>query len=298
MRNFEETRWQILSHAIMVILTACAVLPFVLLVIASLTDNQWAVVHGFNFFPGKWSLAAYQYLIGSFQMIGRAYLMTILATAVGTTLSISVTSMFAYALSDPELPGGRLLNFLCLFTMLFGGGIVASYFVWNQVFHIRDTFLALIFPNLMMNAFMVILVKNYFTHSIPSAIKDAARIDGASEFRIFAQIIIPLSKPILATIGLMTGLAYWNDWTNGLYYLTLRNGAKYYTVQLVLNQINQNLSYLTQNASQFAGVDITSLPSTTVRMAIAAVAIIPILVLYPFLQKYFVKGIIIGAVKG
>ena len=149
----------------------------------------------------------------------------------------------------------------------------------------------------MMNAFNVILVKNYFRNSIPPSLVEAARIDGAGEIRIFRTIILPLSVPILATIGLMTGLIYWNDWNNGLYYLSQRQGSQYYTIQLLLNQINENVQFLAQNASQMAGVQVGSLPTTTVRMAIAVIGILPVLIVYPFLQKYFVKGITLGAVK-
>lgn len=297
MRTKEYKRWQIISHAVMIFFTVGALLPFVLLIVASFTDNQWATVNGFSFLPGKLSLDAYKYIANSWGLIGRAYLMTIIVTVVGTGLSILVTTMFAYALSDSELIGGRILNFMCIFTMLFSGGIVASYYCWNQIFHIRDTIWALILPGLMMNAFNVILVKNYYKFSIPSALKEAARIDGASEMRTFRSIILPLARPIIATIGLMTGLIYWNDWTNGLYYLTQRGGSKFYTVQLILNQINENISYLSKNASQFGNVSVGSLPSTTVRMAIAVVGILPVLIVYPFLQKYFVKGITLGAVK-
>lgn len=297
MKSKENLRWQIISHTVMLFFTIASLLPFVLLLIASFTDNKWATIHGFSFFPGKFSLQAYQYILGSYATIGRAYLMTFLVTAIGTALSMAVSSMFAYTLSDKELPGVKLLNFMCIFTMLFNGGIVSSYYCWNQFFHVRDTIWALILPGLLMNTFTVILIKNYFTFSIPGTLKEAARIDGAGEIKIFINIILPLSRPILATIGLMTGLVYWNDWTNGLYYLTQRKGSQYYTIQLILNQINENINYLMQNASKVGGISIGSLPSTTMRMAIAVVGVLPILVVYPYLQKYFVKGITMGAVK-
>lgn len=297
LKTREYRIWQTVAHAVMIFFTLAALFPFVLLVIASFTDNKWATVNGFSFFPKAWSLEAYAYIANSWETIGQAYLMTIIVTVVGTALSIIVTTMFAYALSDKELFGRRVLNFMCIFTMLFSGGIVASYYCWNQVFHIRDTIFALIFPGLMMNAFNVILVKNYFTFSIPESLKEAVRIDGAGEIKTFTSIIVPLSRPIIATIGLMTGLIYWNDWTNGLYYLTTRGGSKYYTIQLVLNQINENINYLSQNASKMGGVSVGSLPSTTMRMAIAVVGILPVIIVYPFLQKYFVRGITMGAVK-
>ena len=133
--------------------------------------------------------------------------------------------------------------------------------------------------------------------SVPNALKEAARIDGASEFRIFIQIVFPLSLPIIATIGLMTAIAYWNDWTNGLYYLTERNGSHLYTIQIVLNTVNENINFLASHANQMSGISVSEIPSTTVRMAIAVVGVLPIMILYPFFQKYFVKGISLGAVK-
>ena len=142
------------------------------------------------------------------------------------------------------------------------------------------------------------MMRTYFTTNIPDAVIEAARIDGAGEIRIFAKIVLPLSLPILATIGLMTAIAYWNDWTNGLYYLTDRGGSHLFTIQLVLNKINENINFLAQNASALGGgVDVSSLPATTARMAIAVVGILPILIAYPFFQRFFVKGIMLGGVK-
>lgn len=289
--------WQSASHIIMILFSLLAIIPFILLVIASFTDNQWALVNGISFFPGKWSTTAYQYIGNEWATIGRAYLMTIVVTAIGTVLSIVITTSLAYTLTEKGLPGGKILNFLVVFTMLFNGGIVASFYIWVKVFSIRNTIWALIFPNLMMNAFNIILVKNYYVSSVPNALKEAARIDGASEFRIFIQIVFPLSLPIIATIGLMTAIAYWNDWTNGLYYLTERNGSHLYTIQIVLNTVNENINFLASHANQMSGISVSEIPSTTVRMAIAVVGVLPIMILYPFFQKYFVKGISLGAVK-
>lgn len=290
--------WQIASHIVLAVFSLMAVIPFVLLVIASFSDNQWVLSHGMSFFPEAWSTTAYEYILNEWGTIGRAYLMTIIVTVIGTVLSVLFTTTLAYALTDRTLPGVKILSFLCIFTMLFNGGIVASFYIWVNVFNIRNTLWALIFPNLMMNAFNIILVKNYYNSSIPDSLKEAARIDGAGELRIFTQIVFPLSKPIIATIGLMTAIAYWNDWTNGLYYLTERNGSQYYTIQIVLNTINENISFLASHSSQ-AGtlINVADIPSTTVRMAIAVVGVIPILIAYPFFQKYFVKGITLGGVK-
>lgn len=298
MKNSDERHWLLAANIVLIIFSILVIVPFILLIIASFTDNKWAAVNGFTFFPKKWSLEAYRYISGQWSTIGRGYLMTILVTVVGTFLCIMVTSMYAWGLSDEKLPGSKILNFLTVFTMLFSGGIVASYYTWTNVFHIRDTVWALILPNILMNAFNVILVKNYYKFSIPSELVEAAKIDGASEIKTFWKIVFPLSVPIIVTIGMMTGLMYWNDWTNGLYYLTERGGSQYYTVQIILNQINTNLQFLSQNASSAGAINVGELPSTTVRMAIAIVGILPVLIIYPFCQKFLVKGITLGGVKG
>ena len=294
MKSKDELKWQVISNGVMGIVSLAALLPFVLLIIASFTDEKWALANGYSFFPGKFSTEAYGYIMNNASMIGRGYLNTVLVTLIGTAGSILFTSLFAYALAKDDLPFGRILNFLCIFTMLFSGGQVASYYIWSNVFHVRDTYAGLILPNLMMNAFNVVLVKNYYKTSIPASLLEAAKVDGASEFGIFARIVMPLSIPINATIGLMTGLAYWNDWVNGLYYLTSRKGEGFCTIQLILNRINDSIAFLQSSSNIVTGV---SFPAATARMAIAVTGIIPILIVYPFLQKYFVKGITVGAVK-
>ena len=252
---------------------------------------------GFSFFPKKWSLDAYHYIAVQWNTIGRAYVMTIMVTAVGTAASILVTTLFAYAICQTEVPGMKILSFMLIFTMLFNGGLVATYYTYVNYFHIRNTVWALILPGLMMNAFNVILVRNYFLNSIPISLIEAARLDGAGEFGIFCKIVMPLSLPIVATIGLMTGLMYWNDWQNGLYYVT---DEKIYSIQQILNNMLKNIEYLSKNATSVAKSTSLAgtLPAATVRMAIAVIGLLPILVIYPFVQKYFVKGISLGAVKG
>ena len=281
MRTKDNTKWKLLSNTVLIFFTLCALLPFILLIIASFTDETAAVTNGYSFFPEKWSIGAYIYILKQWETIGRGYINTIFVTLVGTALSMVITSLFAYTLSNDRLPGVRILNFLCIFTMLFSGGQVASYYIWSNCFHIRDTIWALVFPGWMMSAFNVILVKNYYKTSIPASLKEAAKIDGCGEFGVFMRIVLPLSVPINATIG--------------LYYLTERNGSKYYTIQIILNQISDSIAYLQKNAT---AVTIgTNFPSTTARMAIAVTGVLPVLIVYPFLQKYFVKGITLGAVK-
>ena len=182
---------------------------------------------------------------------------------------------------------------LILITLLFNGGAVSSYIIYTNLFHIKNTIWALLIPNLMLNGFNLILVRNYMMHSIPEELQSAAEIDGAGVFKIYLKIILPLSKPIMATVGLLTALGYWNDWTNGLYFITDSN---LYSVQLLLNKMNENIQYLASH-SELGAVQ-QSLPGTSIRMAIAVVGILPVLIIYPFFQKYFAQGITMGAVKG
>lgn len=285
-----------IAHVVLMTLTLLALLPFLLLTIASFTEEETAIRNGFTFFPEKWSLGAYRYLAGEWSQIGHAYMITIVVTVLGTTLCLIFTTLLAYGLTR-DIVGKRFFNFYVVFTMLFRGGLVASYFVWTRYFHIKDTLWALILPNMLINAFNIILIKNYFQTSVPESLIESAKIDGAGEFKTFYSIVLPLSKPILATIGLMSAIGYWNEWTNGLYYV---EDSSLYTIQLVLNQINESAQFLASNSAQMGQMlnGTASIPTTTMRMAIAVVAILPILIAYPFFQKYFVKGITIGAVKG
>ena len=178
--------------------------------------------------------------------------------------------------------------------MLFSGGLVPSYIMWTTVFGIRNSLWAYIFPNFLLGAFNVILVRTFFTTSIPTDIYEAANIDGAGYMTIYWKIVLPLGKPILVTIGLFTGLTYWNDWTNGLYYI---NKSSMFSIQTLLNRMIQDIQALAAHSTANSGA-LMQIPQVSIRMAIAFVAILPILLVYPFLQKYFASGIMLGAVKG
>ena len=289
---------QLIAYIVLGLLTLCALLPFILLVIVSFTDNSVTIVNGYSFLPEQLSLSAYQYIFSEWQLLGRAYGITIFVSAFGTLVSLIISSMLAYSLSHENLPGKNVLVFLVVFTMLFNGGLVSTYFIYTNVLHIKNTIWAQIMPYLMMSGFNVILIKNYLTFSIPKSLTEAANLDGASVFQIFTKIMVPLSKPILVTVGLMSCIAYWNDWTNGLYFLTGLDGARYYNIQNILNQINQNISFLANNSTRgFTGTNVSQMPTNTILMAMAVVAIVPIVATYPFFMKYFVKGITMGSVK-
>lgn len=289
-----ERRMARLAHVVLIVFSLMAVLPFILLISASLTEENAALKYGFGFIPNVFSLAAYKYISYQSKMIIRAYGITIFTTVIGTSVGLTMTSMLGYGLSK-DIPGRRILNFFVVFTMLFNGGLVPTYLVYTKYLHLGNTIWALIIPSLLMNAFHVMLVRNYFSTSIPESLIESAKLDGASEMMIFRAIVLPLSKPIMATIGLMLALSYWNNWTNGLYYL---DDTSLYSIQNVLNAINNNIIAINSVSNMGLAINKSEVPALTARMAIAVIGIVPMLCIYPFFQKYFVKGITIGAVKG
>ncbi|MCM8710340.1 carbohydrate ABC transporter permease [Clostridium sp. SYSU_GA19001] len=284
-----------IAHTILAVASFLCLIPFILLFNSSFTDENILIKSGYTFFPKKLSFAAYSYLFEKAEIIGRAYGITILVTIIGTTACLVITSMIAYPLSRTDLKGRKVLTFLVVFTMLFNGGLVPTYLLYTKYLDIKNTIWALIIPRLLLNGFNILLMKSYFTNNIPSALIESAKIDGAGEYSIFFKIILPLSLPIMATVGLMSGLTYWNDWNNGLIYIT---DAKLNSIQLVLNQMITNIQALAATDLGSTSASNTPLPSTSVRMAIAVIAVVPVLIAYPFFQKFFVKGITVGAVKG
>lgn len=283
----------IFKHLILWGCSLFCLIPFLLLIISSFTEDSTIIANGYSFIPEAWSLDAYRYLLGQGGKILHAYGISVFVTVIGTTVGLAATLMLAYPLSRPDLPGKKLVSFYVLFTLLFNGGLVPSYLIWTTVFGIKNTIWALLFPNLLVKAFFVIMARSYFKSSIPLEIIESARIDGASEIGIFRKIVLPLSKPIISTLLLFIGLSYWNDWNNGLIYLTDSN---LYSIQNVLNEMIKSIASLSSMGGGAAST--IALPSNTVRMAIAVVGVLPVLVAYPFLQRGFVKGIVMGGVKG
>lgn len=295
--NRKEQKYQLGIHLIMILISMIMILPLILLIMASVTSNQEIILHGYSFFPKEISFEAYFYIWNERAQILRAYGITLFVTVAGVLGGVTLTVLYAYVLSKPAFPGKGFLAFYLFFTMLFNGGLVPTYIMYTRYLHIKNTIWALIVPNLLLNAFNVILVRTYIQANVPSALAEAAEIDGAGEFTVFGKIVLPLSKPIIATVGLFIGLGYWNDWANGLYYVTDGN---LFSIQQLLNNMMKNIEYLSKNSN--AAINLSSLagsiPQETVRMAIAIVGLLPVLVVFPFVQKYFVKGIAVGAVKG
>lgn len=287
--------FRVFANIVLILLTLSTVLPFVLLLVSSIASEESIMRYGYSFIPREIDFAAYRYLRLSIRKILNAYMMTIVVTVVGTVLNVFMTLFMGYLLSKKDLPGRSFLSFFVFFTMLFSGGMIPGYLVWSQVIKVTDSIWGLILPNLLLSAFHVILMRTYFTTTIPPEICEAAEMDSCSQIGILFRIAIPLSKPMITTISLFSTLAYWNDWINGLYYI---NNKNLYTIQNMLNAMQSNLQFIKENASVGMSEFANSMPSLGIRMAIAVIAVVPIMIIYPFFQKHFIRGIVIGGVKG
>ncbi|WP_308638377.1 carbohydrate ABC transporter permease [Paenibacillus silvisoli] len=294
MKNSNRTNPFIILFFIVVSLAS--LLPFWLILMVSLTGQNALVKYGYSFWPKDFDLAAYRFLWHDAEPILRAYGVSIVVTVVGTIVSLFVTSALAYTLSRSEFPFRGALSFYVLFTMLFGGGLLPWYLVYTKFLHLQDTLPALIIPGLL-GGFNVFIMRTYFTTSIPPSLVDSAQIDGANEYRTYFSIVLPLSLPVLATIGLFVIVSYWNDWFTSLVFIS---NDRLYNLQYFLYNTLMNAQYLQAVASK-AHIDSTSdriLPLEQLQMAMAMIAVLPVAMVFPFLQKYFVKGLTVGAVKG
>lgn len=279
---------------ILLIFAMLCVLPFWLVLSGSLTSEAEIMSSGFGLFPKKIDFTAYKILMTNMSRILNGYKISLIVTVVGTTLTVVVVSLAAWPISQNRVKYHNALNFFVLFTMLFSGGMVPWFIVCRNMLHLTDTIWALILPYVA-NAWYIFLVRNYY-RGIPDELVEAAKIDGAGEYRIFGQIIFPLSKPVLATIALFACLAYWNDWWLGI---MLVDKVEMQPLQLLLRTITSNIQFLsTAGNANAVAVASGSIPSEAIKMATCIITIGPIILVYPFVQKYFVKGIMVGAVKG
>ena len=279
---------------ILLIFAMLCVLPFWLVLSGSLTSEAEIMSSGFGLFPKKIDFTAYKILMTNMSRILNGYKISLIVTVVGTTLTVVVVSLAAWPISQNRVKYHNALNFFVLFAMLFSGGMVPWFIVCRNMLHLTDTIWALILPYVA-NAWYIFLVRNYY-RGIPDELVEAAKIDGAGEYRIFGQIIFPLSKPVLATIALFACLAYWNDWWLGI---MLVDKVEMQPLQLLLRTITSNIQFLSTAGNVNAvAVASSSIPSEAIKMATCIITIGPIILVYPFVQKYFVKGIMVGAVKG
>jgi len=269
-------------------------LPFVLIISGSFTDESEIIKEGFKLIPDKISYTAWIMIWKDFKRILNGYIVTVTVTGFGTLLSLLVTAMMAYPLSLPTVKYRNVIAFYAFFTLLFYGGIVPWYIIVSRTLRLRNSIMGLILPYTI-NAWNLFLLRNFF-RTIPQEISESAKIDGAGDMTIFFRIILPLSKPGIATVGLFIALGYWNDWWLGLMLIEKHN---LFPLQLLLRAIVSNVQFLRSAPKDVMAADIGGMiPAEGVKMATCLVTIGPIVLLYPFVQKYFIKGIMIGALKG
>ncbi len=286
--------FNILSYVLLTILSVVCLLPFLLVLSGSFSSQEAIRLHGYQLIPSSFSLDAYKMLFRIPQELLRAYGVTITVTATGTILGLLLTSMAAYVLASKEFRYRYQVSFFFYFTSIFGGGLVPWYIFNTKYLHFHNSIIALILP-ILVNVTYLLILKSYMM-SIPDELYQSAKLDGAGDFTVFWRIAIPLSKAGLATVGLFIALNYWNDWYNAM--LFLDEGAKdLYPLQYFLNNILTKAQAMNAAAAR-SGIPASDVPSEPIKLAMTVVATGPIVLLYPFLQKYFVKGVTIGAVKG
>jgi putative aldouronate transport system permease protein len=288
--------WNGAFNIMFLVYAAICIIPLILVISVSFSDEHTVVVGGYKFWPDVFSLEAYKWVFKSGDAILRAYGLSIGVTIVGTILSVSIISMFAYVISRKDFRYRNVFAFLVFFTMIFNGGMVPWYMVYTNLLHINNTIFAYWVPQ-MISAWYVIIMRTFYQTNVPDSIIESAKIDGAGEFRIFLQIVAPLAKPGLATIALFQTLAFWNDWYIPL---MLIENNELFNLQYILYKTLTAIQYLSQasNMTQGTAEILAKLPSETARMAMAVLAIGPIIFAYPFFQGYFIKGLTVGAVKG
>ena len=283
----------IVSCVIVTIFALLCLIPFLYIISASLSDENFLVREGYRIIPGKLSLQAYGIVLGG-EQIWSSYRVSIVVTLLGTFLSLFFSSLIAYPLSTKRLKYGAMINFYVYFTMLFSGGLVPTYILISRYLKMTNTIWVLIIPTLII-PWNMFLLRNFYA-SIPASLAESARIDGANDFTILIKIILPCSKPALATVGLFYALGYWNEWFKAMLY---NSGEKAtWPLQYLIMQIIRKAETITNMAAQGVNVSASSMPSNTMKMATAICTIGPIVLAYPFVQRYFTGGIMVGSVKG
>lgn len=286
----------VIFNIIFLVLGLACITPVVLVFIISITKESTLVSNGYSFFPEALSLTAYSYLWNERKSIGNAIAISTLVTVLGTILGVILTTTMGYVLSRSQYKLKGFFGWMVFIPMIFNGGMVANYVVISNFLNLRNTLWCLILP-LAVSSFNIIISKTFFKTTIPDSIVESAKIDGASEFTIFTRIIAPISKPVFATIGLFLSFGYWNDWFQSSLYI---NEKKLTSLQALLNNMIKNIQYIANNPS--AGLSMqqykNSMPTESIRMAIAVLVVIPIACVYPFFQRYFISGLTVGAVKG
>ena len=288
---------QVILAIILLACTLFAFMPVELTFVAAFTDEKSIVQNGFRFWPKDWSLTGMSTVLKYGQQLARSYFVTIFVTVAGTFMGLLFMSMFAYSISRKDFRLSKFLSIYLLIPMLFNGGTLSGYIIFTSYYHLKDSLWLLILP-LCVSTMNVIILRTYIANSIPGELMEAAKIDGAGEYRTFFQITLPLLKPSLAAVGFMMATAYWNDWQNALLYID--SDAKK-PLQLLLINIQKSIEFLLNNSNVPASARAAmggTIPQYSATMATVLVVIGPIMVVYPFFQKYFIKGLTVGSVKG
>ncbi|MBQ8095245.1 MAG: carbohydrate ABC transporter permease [Clostridia bacterium] len=303
MKRFNAIRpsTNVLYSIIFILLALMCVIPVVFVIIISFSAESSISKVGYSFHPTEWSVNAYQYVWQLRDAAGRsnilrAFLNSVGITVVGTVIGLALISTMGYVLSRRSFRLRGVYTTLIFIPMIFSGGLLSTYVVNTQILGLRNTYWAMILP-LACSSFYVIIMRTFFATTIPDEIIESGKVDGASQLRIFLQLVLPISLPALATIALFLTFAYWNDWYQASLYIET-NRRDLFPLQYMLVNIEQNIQYLTNNESFMSADSGTTLPSETMRMAIVVIAVVPIMFSYPFFQKYFITGLTIGAVKG
>lgn len=282
-------------NILMVVGCVLTLFPIYVIVISSLTSEASLMANGYRLWPEEFATVAYTYLFREGSIVLTAYKNTILSTIAGTVLSVLMVGLYAYPLSRPHFRFRKFFTFYAFFTMLFGGGLVAYYMVTRQILRIHNSLWALFLPSAF-SPFWVIVMRTFYQTNVPSEIIESARIDGASEWRTLFQVVMPLAVPGLATVALFSAIGIWNNFFNAL---LLVDEAKYYSLQYTIYTTLNSIRFLLENADKMQGlVNVSELPSQTFRMAMAVVTVGPIIFAYPFFQRYFIRGLTMGAIKG
>ena len=295
--NKISTPSNVIFNIIFWILSLTCIIPIVFVAIISITGESSIQQYGYRFFPKEISFFAYQYLWESKGRIFTSYGISILITVAGTVLGLFLNATMGYVLSRKNFALKKFFTYVILIPMLFNGGMISFYLVVSGVLHLKNNLLALILP-IAVSSFYIIVLRTFFVTTIPDSIIESAKIDGAGQLKIFFEIVLPISLPALATIGLFLTFSYWNDWFNAMLFI---DKDELLPLQAVLMKIEKNVEFLKQNSSAMGGTAsevIASLPTESAKMAIVMLVTLPIACTYPFFQKYFVSGLTVGAVKG
>lgn len=288
---------EIVIHIVMILFCLLCIVPFIFVVIISFTSEESIRQIGFSFVPLEWSVSAYKYVFEMGDMLWRSYFNSFFVTIVGTAISILMCILYSYALFRRDFKYRNFFTFFAFFTMMFGGGLAPTYMVCKNLLGLSDNYAALIVP-MLVNPFNMIVMRTFFQSSVPESLIEAAAIDGSGEYNTLFKIIIPISKPGIATVSLLTALAYWNEWFIAMLYV---RDPEHIPLQYLLMKMQNQVDFLVKNSSVIgaeAAKIMSSLPQNSLRMALVVFIVVPIACAYPFFQRYIISGLTIGSVKG